>query len=187
MDHAGARHNPAHQIGMLIKTNLLQQAEQTRRAIEMINLGARPIVLMEQTGLNRNRIMRLYRDVGKKGAAPKGQAPSSPDWFLLWRNNVDASLFANIHAFVAAHSSRGDDTLTKSYKLYLEHIQAIGAKRLLSYTRAWTLLRFMSADMLHLRQCDKCGGRFIALPSVKSGFMCVMCRPRIGPTRKKLD
>lgn len=168
----------------IIKTGLIAQAEQTRRAIEMINLGARPIVLMEQTGLNRCRIMRLYRDVGKKGAAPKGQAPSSPDWFLLWRNNVDASLFANIHAFVAANSKGGDDTLTKSYKLYLEHIQAIKAKKLLSYTRAWTLLRFMSADMLCLRQCDKCGGKFVALPSVKSGFMCVMCRPRIGPARK---
>lgn len=172
---------------MLAKENLVDQTSRTLQAIEMIKLGARPQLVSSATGINKNRTHKLFRDV--TGSYPqKGQSPYSANQFVdVWRLNIDASLFINIHRSITANSQITPiDALIKSYKLYLEHVYLRGdTYRELSFTRAWTLLRLIDAGMLDLVKCIKCGGKFIALPSVRNDrFQCVFCRPEVGRRRE---
>jgi len=151
----------------------------------MIKLGARPQLVSSATGININRTHKLFRDV--TGCySPKGQSPYSANQFVdVWRLNIDASLYINIHFNITANSKITQiDALVKSYKLYLEHVYLRNTQRELSFTRAWTLLRLIDAGMLCVKQCSKCGGKFVALPSVrKIIFQCVFCRPEVGRRR----
>ena len=65
---------------------LLEEARQIERAISLIALGARSIVVTRSTGLSQDKVSRLFREVLGK-ASVKGQLPSSIDWFLTWQSN----------------------------------------------------------------------------------------------------
>ena len=53
----------------------------------------------------------------------------------------------------------------------------------LSFTRAWMLVRFFDSGMLQLSACRQCGGHFIAhAHDPQSDFVCAICRP---PPRRK--
>lgn len=170
---------------MLAKENLVEQTDRTLKAIEMIKLGARPRLVSSAIGININRTYKLFHDVtGKR--CPKGQAPYSAYQFVdVWRLNIDASLFVNIHSSITSQSKITQiDALIKSYKLYLEHVHLRDTPPELSFTRAWALLRLIDANMLCVKQCSKCSGKFIALPSVRKViFQCVFCRPEVGQRR----
>lgn len=167
---------------MLAKENLVDQTSRTLQAIELLKLGAKPQFVSAETGININRIHKLFRDVN--GYPPrKGQSPFSADCFVsIKRLNIDASLFINIHRSITSKSQIAPiDALIKSYKLYLEHVYLRDTHRELSFTRAWTLLRLIDAGMLCVAQCVKCGGKFVALPSViNDRFQCVFCALKSG-------
>lgn len=170
---------------MLAKENLVDQTNRTLQAIELIKLGAKPRFVSDQTGININRTHKLFRDVNGYPAR-KGQSPFSADFFVTNKKlNIDASLFINIHLNIASHSQITPiDAMIKSYKLYIEHVHLRDTHRELSFTRAWTLLRMVDAGMLCLARCIRCGGKFVALPSVIiSRFQCVFCRPEVGRRR----
>lgn len=170
---------------MLAKENLVDQTNRTLQAIELIKLGARPQFVSTETGININRTHKLFIDVNGYSAR-KGQSPFSADCFVTNKKlNIDSSLFVNIHKNITSHSQITQiDALIKSYKLYLEHVHLRDTHRELSFTRAWTLLRLIDADMLCVAQCVKCGGKFVALPSVIiNRFQCVFCRPEVGRRR----
>lgn len=158
-----------------------------RLAIELAKVGARPQLIMAETGYSKDRARKIYFDAtGRRPAT--GQAPYSPDEFVkLWRINIDASLFINIHFSITSTSTsqlKDIDALIKSYKLYLEHVHLRGTRAELSFTRAWTLLRILDADMLCVTQCGKCSGKFVTFPSVIiDRFLCVFCRPERGRRR----
>lgn len=62
------------------RKSVLQDANQTQLAIELIGLGARLQVLEAETTLSRDRLIRLYKEL--RGASPpKGMLPFSTDWF----------------------------------------------------------------------------------------------------------
>lgn len=170
---------------MLAKENLVDQTNRTLQAIELIKLGAKPQFVSVETGININRTHKLFRDVN--GYPPrKGQSPYSANQFVdFWRLNIDASLFINIHRSITSKSQIAPvDALVKSYKLYLEHVYLRDTPRELSFTRAWTLLRLIDAGMLCIKQCSKCGGKFVTLPTVRKViFQCVFCRPEVGRRR----
>lgn len=171
---------------MLAQENLVDQTSRTLQAIELLKLGAKPQFVSAETGININRAHKLFRDVN--GYPPrKGQSPFSADCFVsIKKLNIDASLFINIHRNITSNSQITPiDALVKSYKLYLEHVYLRGdTYRELSFTRAWTLLRLIDAGMLDLVKCTKCGGKFVALPSVRNNkFLCVFCRPEVGRRR----
>jgi flagellar transcriptional activator FlhC len=57
----------------------------------------------------------------------------------------------------------------------------------LSLTRAWTLVRFFDADLLHLASCTCCGGRFVAHAyDPTRDFVCGLCNmpSRAGKTKR---
>jgi flagellar transcriptional activator FlhC len=166
--------------------SVVSEGNEIRLATELINLGARLQVLESETGLSRERLLKLYKEV--KGQSPsKGMLPFSADWFLSWQPNVHSSLFVDIHNYLIAHTElRGVQALIKSYRLYLEHVQANSLEPILTITRAWTLVRFLGS-LLETVPCTRCGGNFITHRlELNRNYVCGLCRPpsRAGKSKK---
>jgi flagellar transcriptional activator FlhC len=160
------------------KTSVVSEARQIELAMELIELGARLPVLEAETTLSRERLLKLYKEV-KLAAPPKGMLPFSADWFTTWQPNVHASLFAEIHRYFIEHTGlTGIQAVAKSYRLYLEHASQRGLEPILTFTRAWTLLRFLDSKLLQVIPCERCHGRFVVHSlDLHDHFVCGLCSP----------
>jgi flagellar transcriptional activator FlhC len=158
--------------------SIVSEARQVGLAIELIQLGARLQVLEAEIGLSRERLLRLYKEV-KGESPPKGMLPFSTDWFLGWQPNIHASLFVQVHRFIAqATGERGIGVAIKSYRLYLEHVAQQRLEPLLSFTRAWTLLRFFESKLLQTAPCVRCMGNYVVHTlELHDHFVCGLCAP----------
>lgn len=168
-----------------------QEAKDIELATQMIHLGARLQVLQAETALSYDRLARLYREV-RGCSPPKGMLPFSVDWFTTWLPNIHSTLFYSVYCYMdkltPAHKVHA---LIEAYKLYLEQacagrIEGMGEEPVLSFTRAWMLIRFFESGMLQLTECERCTGQFIAhAHDPEAGFVCAICKPppRAGKTR----
>jgi len=170
-----------------VPKSVLNESRQIERAVTLINMGARMQVLESETTLSYERLIRLYKEITGKSPS-KGQLPFSTDWFLTWQENVHSSLFLNIYEYLDKGVSLDPiDALTKAYKLYLEQVQAESIDPLLSFTRAWRLLKFVDADMLQMTTCSQCKGRFVTEPYENARhFVCGLCNPPARAGKSKL-
>ena len=170
----------------MYKGSVTEEAREVLRAIELIQLGARMPVLEKELTLSRNRLIRLYREL-KNASPPKGMLPFSADWYFTWQPNIHASLFYNIYLFLTERAKCSRlDALTRAYRLYLEHCESAETERVLSFTRAWTLLRFFEGGLLTLSSCTVCRGRFVRhVRDAHKPTACCICVPpaRAGMTR----
>lgn len=167
--------------------SVLNESRQIERAAMLIEMGARMQVLESETTLSYERLIRLYKEVAGRSPS-KGQLPFSTDWFLTWQENIHSSLFLNIYEYL----SKGVDLdavelLTKAYRLYNEQVQAAEIDPLLSFTRAWRLVKFVDAGMLTRTQCSKCKGQFITELYENRHYTCGLCNPpaRAGKSKAK--
>jgi flagellar transcriptional activator FlhC len=166
--------------------SVVEDAREVRRAIELIELGARLQVLESETSLSRERLLRLYKELRGK-SPPKGMLPFSTDWFVTWMPNVHSSLFMAIHRSLEKSSAlEPADALAKAYRLYLEQCTATGLEPALTITRAWRLTRFVAAGMLKQANCTRCHGPFIVREfDLTRHYVCGLCNPpaRAGRTK----
>jgi flagellar transcriptional activator FlhC len=166
--------------------SMLQDMQDVQLAITLIELGARLQFIEAEVSLSRERLLRLYKEV-QGGSPPKGLLPFSVDWYLAWMANIHASLFYNLYLAMLAHE--GADrlgALIKSFRMYLQQVQAHGDAALLDFTRAATLVKFFESDMLQLTPCTRCTGLFVARPhEPRAGYVCVLCRPPSRAGKKK--
>jgi flagellar transcriptional activator FlhC len=169
--------------------SLVQDAQETRLAIEMIELGARMQMLESETGLSRERLLKLYKEI-RGESPPKGMLPFSTDWFIPWQQNVHASLFMSLRGFVARNTSlRGLDATLQGFRMYREQVEILQLSQVLSLTRAWTLVRFFDANMLQQTRCTCCGGEFVAHAyDPTNHYVCGLCHmpARAGKGKKAL-
>uniref|UniRef100_UPI003341A34E flagellar transcriptional regulator FlhC n=1 Tax=Castellaniella defragrans TaxID=75697 RepID=UPI003341A34E len=174
--------------------SVAREASEIRLATEMIHLGARLQVLQAETSLSYDRLARLYREI--KGASPpKGMLPFSVDWFMTWLPNIHSSMFYGIYRFMDRFTpAKKSHALVEAYKLYLEQSDAgalpgdAAAEPVLSFTRAWMLIRFFDSGLLQLSPCRQCSGTYVAhAHDPQGGFVCVICKPppRAGKTRAR--
>lgn len=166
--------------------SVLNEPQEIDLAIDLINNGARLKILEIETSLSRERLIKLHKEL--KGISPsKGMLPFSIDWFLTWQPNIHASLFLLIQKKLIAEAGlTGIRATSKAYQIYLKQIPPEPSLApVLSFTRAWTLLRFLSNDMLSTAKCKKCGGEFVIPPRHAHKFVCGLCKPpsRAGKTR----
>ncbi|GAB4088076.1 flagellar transcriptional regulator FlhC [Hydrogenophaga soli] len=163
---------------MAVVKSIVNESRDIERAIALIHLGARLQVLESETSLSYERLLRLYKEVAGKSPS-KGQLPFSTDWFLTWQPNIHASLFANIHEYLSKAAELDDiDVVIKAYRLYTEQMTACGIEPLLTFTRAWRLVKFMDNHMLGMTQCSCCGGKFVTEPyEISRNFVCGLCEP----------
>lgn len=170
--------------------SIVSDAAEVQLAVELIRLGARMQLLEAETRLSRERLLKLYKEVTGT-SPPKGMLPYSTDWFMAWLPNVHASLFADIHRYLV-HNARleGIQAIMTAYRLYLEHVQVYGLTRELSLTRAWTLVRFMHADLLTTTPCKRCDGHFVVhTHELYDRYVCGLCSvpSRAGKTRRAAE
>lgn len=169
------------------RKSVLQDANQIQLAIELIGLGARLQVLETETTLSRDRLIRLYKEL-RGVSPPKGMLPFSTDWFTTWLPNIHSSLFFSAYQFMVRQGeAAGIRAVVASYRLYLEHVSLQGGEIVLSFTRAWTLVRFFESNMLQLSTCTCCKGQFVAHAyEPHANFVCSLCRPpsRAGKVKK---
>lgn len=171
--------------------SISQEAKDINLATSMIHLGARLQVLQAETSLSYERLARLYREV-RQESPPKGMLPFSVDWFTTWLPNIHSTVFYSIYDYmIRCASMEKGEALVESYKLYLEQSSAgrfegSGEEPVLSFTRAWVLVRFFESEMLQMIPCESCQGHFIAhAHEPAQGFICGICKPppRAGKTR----
>ncbi len=171
--------------------SVAKEADEILLASEMIKLGARLQVLQAETSLSYDRLARLYREV-KGCSPPKGMLPFSVDWFMTWLPNIHSSVFHSIYQYMDTRTpARKSLALVEAYRLYLEQASTGKADEpfgepVLSFTRAWMLVRFFDSSMLQLSYCERCKGGFVAhAHDPQKGFVCAICRPppRAGKTR----
>ena len=157
--------------------SVLQESRQIERAALLIAMGARMQVLESETTLSYERLIRLYKDVA--GQSPsKGQLPFSTDWFLSWQENIHSSLFLNIYEYLSKGVDLDSvDLLTKAYRLYTEQIVIAKVEPLLSFTRAWRLVKFIDAGMLTRTACAQCKGQFVSELYENRHYTCGLCNP----------
>jgi flagellar transcriptional activator FlhC len=169
------------------RKSVLHDANQIQLAIELIGLGARLQVLEAETNLSRDRLIRLYKEL-RGVSPPKGMLPFSTDWFTTWLPNIHSSLFFSAYQFMVQEGETvGIRAVVASYRLYLEHVSLLGGEIVLSFTRAWTLVRFFESNMLQLSACTCCGGQFVTHAyEPHANFVCSLCRPpsRAGKVKK---
>ncbi|HLS17351.1 MAG TPA: flagellar transcriptional regulator FlhC [Paenalcaligenes sp.] len=168
-----------------------QEAKDIHLATRMIHLGARLQVLQAETSLSYERLARLYREV-RQESPPKGMLPFSVDWFTTWLPNIHATIFYSIYQYMSLCTSlpKGE-ALVESYRLYLEQasagrLEGAGDEPVLSFTRAWVLVRFFESEMMQMAQCASCQGNFVAhAQALTNGFVCGICKPppRAGKTQ----
>jgi flagellar transcriptional activator FlhC len=160
----------------------------------MIKLGARLQVLQAETSLSYDRLARLYREV-KGCSPPKGMLPISVDWFMTWLPNIHSSMFYSVYRYLDENTpAKKCQALVQAYGLYLEQSAAgraadFNGEPVLSFTRAWMLIRFFDSSMVQLSHCERCKGGFIAhAHDPQAGFVCAICRPppRAGKTRPRV-
>lgn len=158
--------------------SVLNDSRQIERAAMLIQMGARMQVLESETDLSYERLLRLYKEVAGKSPS-KGQLPFSTDWFLSWQENIHSSLFLNIYEYLSKSMDMDPiDMLTKAYRLYLEQVGAAAIDPLLSFTRAWRLVKFVDANMLNMTKCSSCGGKFVSeLYENPRTYLCGLCNP----------
>jgi len=166
--------------------SVVEEADDIRRAVEMVQLGARMQMLEVETKLSREKLLRIYKEV-RGVSPPKGMLPFSTDWFMTWQPNVHSSLFMGLHRFYVERAGvNGLDAIIKAYHLYLDHIESSGVEPALSLTRAWTLVRFFDADLLQMAACTTCGGQFVAhAHDPVHQYVCGLCNmpSRAGKSR----
>ena len=167
--------------------SVLSDAEQVQLAAELAALGARLQVLETETDLSRERLLRLYKEV-RGVSPPKGMLPFSTDWFMSWMPNIHSSIFMNIYKYLRRHTAlEGIRAALRAYRLYLEHVEVHGLERVLSFTRAWMLLRFCDGKLLETAPCTKCGGHYVVHTlDLHHNYVCGLCNvpSRAGKTRK---
>jgi flagellar transcriptional activator FlhC len=170
----------------MAKTLIATEALEVKRAIELIELGARMQVLESETSLSRDKLLRLYKEL-RGVSPPKGMLPFSADWYMTWMPNIHSTVFYATYASLRNNGKLSHiDAFTRAYRLYLEQTGPHGDEPVLSLTRAWTLVRFFDSDMLQMTACERCTGKFVSYRyALEKGFVCGLCQPpsRAGKTR----
>ncbi|CAM5190755.1 Flagellar transcriptional regulator FlhC OS=Castellaniella defragrans OX=75697 GN=flhC PE=3 SV=1 [Castellaniella defragrans] len=169
-----------------------READDILLATDMVRLGARLQVLQAETSLSYDRLARLYREL-RGVSPPKGMLPFSVDWFMTWLPNIHSSLFYNVYRYMDdVTPAKKARALVEAYRLYLEQ-SSVGlppgetpAEPVLSFTRAWMLVRFFDSGLVQFVRCTQCSGHFVThAHALESGFVCAICKPppRAGKTR----
>jgi len=167
-------------------SSVVEDARQVNLAISLIRLGARLQVLETETQLSRERLLKLYKEVQGK-SPPKGMLPFSADWFTTWQPNIHASLYVGIYSFLIKRTNiDGIDAVSRAFRLYREHLLVHRLPEVLSFTRAWTLIRFFDGGILTTAPCRKCTGQFVVhAHDLHGAFVCGLCDvpSRAGKTK----
>src|SRR3546814_10087476 len=88
--------------------------------------------------------------------------PFSVDWFMTGLPNIHSSVFYSVYKYMDTYTpAKKARALVEGYKLYLEQSSTgrpadSKEEPVLSFTRAWMLVRFFDSNMVQLSHCTRC-------------------------------
>jgi|SRR5690625_2502527 len=168
---------------------LQKMRQEIELASQMIRLGAPLGIIVKETALDKQRLSRLYRELMNK-KPPGGMLPFSSEWYLGWLPNIHATVFYTAYLFLnICCKVERRQALVNGYQLYLEYATAgrpegKQERPVLSFSRAWLLLRYVELRLFDLAICRACHGSFLAPTYLaRWQFVCGICKPpnRAGP------
>lgn len=149
-------------------------------AAEMIKRGARVPVVEAMLPIKHQLADSLYRELTGE-ASKTGPLPSNHLWYistLYPMRIVQSSLFIGYFKAVKLRSSNSMEAeiLNAAYDLYLDHCVAIGAEPLITFCRAWHLLRELRIKNLTMAKCTCCSGEFVFDNArLRAQYQCPLC------------
>lgn len=173
-----------------LKSSIIEDIQKIEIARAMVKFGARLQIIVLETGLGRDRLSRLYREIRGSHALSKGLLPFAEEWYTSWLNNIHSSCFYAYFEQVMENypeQSRGWH-LVQAYTLYTQselarHHAKADKSPPLNFTRAWVLTRLVAAGALQMRDCSTCSVPFIArADGYADDLICKVCNP---PKRSK--
>lgn len=164
--------------------NESREAEQVRRAADVVRLGAREQWLDAGTDVSPERLRSLYEDV-TGSLPPHADAVPLARWFETWQPNVHASLFIGLWRYLRKFSdAEGVEAIIRAFRMYLGYLQATSVDPVLTADRAWTVVRHLG-ELLGTNACSRCGIEFASdAPKDGNPSSCDQC---IGMTLHVAD
>jgi hypothetical protein len=152
-------------------------AEQARLALALRLLArrARISIVHQETGVSRNRLRALYRELHGH-PAPCGQLPALGCAAILTRRQqLHASLLARIYARLVgdALAARLDiQALLAAHDLYRE---LAGEAPALDFNGAWAVARDLRVGASRLLLCPRCQVRYLVSDNSGAPASCPLC------------
>lgn len=159
-------------------------------AAEMIKRGARVPVVEAMLPIRHNVADALYNEVTGE-AAKTGPLPCNHLWYvntLYPMRIVQSSILYGFHKAISKKSPNAlqAEILIAAYDLYVSHCESIGAEQLITFCRAWHLLREIKIKNLIMAKCSCCSSSFV-FDSTKLHFNyeCPLCKrsPSLSASR----
>jgi hypothetical protein len=154
---------------------LLAEQARIELALRLLARRARISIVHQETGVSRNRLRALYRELHGH-PAPCGQLPAIGCAAILTRRQqLHASLFARLYARLVgdALSQRLHiRALLVAHDLYLE---LAGETPALDFNGAWAVARDLRVGASRLLFCDRCQVRYLVSDNSGAPASCPLC------------
>ena len=164
--------------------NTLEKSRNTIKAAELLELGLRTSIVVQETGLSAEAVRQIHREVNQ--SPPKsGQLPDIESIIKTKRAQIEASLLLSIYQKLdtAQHRKVDIDNLQKAYDFYqnLRGGLKLESSRWKSFSinEAWILVRAYLIEQVTIDwcQCGACSLQYAPAPIAK----CLFC----GETKKQ--
>lgn len=152
-------------------------------ARQMIQLGGRPPTIGALLPITKPTLKKLYREITKTNP-PTGPLPSSHTWYAntaVPSRVVQSTLLVSFYCKLKERSPSATEAELhiSAYSEYLLHVKAISVEPLLSFDRAWHLLRELKTRNLITIPCNQCGSPFVVVNGdLHVGYVCPLCKRR---------
>ena len=154
---------------------MVDEVSALNTAIKMIQEGMRPPVVHAATGLAKEKLRQMYREIHGKPAI-RGRVPESAHRRCKSLVEVmDATIFFNIYRDLAGNALfrvLDSNLVIDAFRLYKDSVAVRG----IDATTAWYLARDLREKTIAIRRCLICNNEY--LYDVRSDFMqnCLLCR-----------
>lgn len=153
------------------KVDLRNQVTHTMDAIRLTELGARPGLVRQLTGLDSGRLKRLYQQI-HGDPAPARQYPFTDAWFQRSeRRMLHAAIVWRLHVELSKSLRRAARLLIDVYECYCQFVNS----PLLHIGRVSLVPRFVAMSLWVQRACGACNASYVG-PSDVVEVMCPACR-----------
>ena len=149
----------------------------TTLAARLLARDARISIVHHETGLTRNYLRALYRDLHGRSAS-SGQLPAIGCAVIAnRRQQLLASLFATLYAAHAGADFNRQmriDALVCAYDAFRE-IAGESASGELDFNLCWVIARDLRIGASRLVYCPACGVRYLVMDNSRTPASCPLC------------
>jgi len=145
-----------------------------RRINRLCEVGARPPVIKALLPTAHDTVIRDQWEAIQGSAPPKGRLPMLVEWFLSnYQIKLQSSYIAAVWRRATESQVHYVDAYLAAYDQYVETFE----EPLLTFDRAWYLIRTLSSQMMTTDICPECNTEYIRNPDeLVNHKTCPCCR-----------